>query len=63
MIISNATPLIAFGRIGQLSLLPKVVERLVILRAVAHEISDYTCDRKGVIDLQLSSFFPLQIAV
>jgi|GEM_PF-3162739 len=38
MIICNATPLIAFARIGQLALLQKVVGTLVIPYAVAREI-------------------------
>jgi len=42
MIISNATPLIAFARINQLDLLHKVAGNLVIPKAVADEISDYT---------------------
>ena len=52
MVVSNATPLIAFARIGQFPLLRKVVGRLVIPGAVADEISSYTRSRKGVIDLQ-----------
>ena len=51
MIISNATPLIAFARIGQLELLRKVVENLIIPQAVAHEISEYTQTKRGIIDL------------
>jgi predicted nucleic acid-binding protein len=34
MIISNATPLIAFAKIGQLALLQNLVNNLVILEAV-----------------------------
>lgn len=41
-IISDATPLITFARIGQLSLLQKIVGTLVIPTAVADEISVYT---------------------
>jgi len=52
VIISNATPLIAFSRIGRLDLLRKVVaEPLVIPAAVASEISDYERDKSGRIDL------------
>ncbi len=52
MIISNATPLIAFARIGRLSLLREVVaEPLVIPAAVAHEISDYESGEPGSIEL------------
>lgn len=52
MIISNATPLIAFAGIGQFPLLRKVVGKLIIPSAVADEISSYTRNRKGIIDLQ-----------
>lgn len=52
MIISNATPLIAFSRIGRLSLLREVIgESLVIPAAVAEEISDYDQGAKGSIVL------------
>lgn len=49
-IINDATPLITFVRIGQLSLLQKIVGTLVIPTAVADEISVYTQERPGVID-------------
>ena len=49
MIICNATPLIAFARIGQLGLLRKVVGTLVIPVAVAREISVYSDIQHGVI--------------
>lgn len=45
MIISNATLLIAFARIGQLELLQKIVENLIMPQAVADEISEYTQTR------------------
>ncbi len=52
MIISNATPLIAFSRIGRLDLLRETVtESLVIPAAVAIEISDYESGEPGSIDL------------
>lgn len=52
MIISNATPLIAFSRIGRLDLLrTTVAEPLVIPAAVASEISDYESGEVGSIDL------------
>jgi len=57
MIICNATPLIAFARIGQLALLRKVVGTIIIPNAVAREISDYSDIQLGVIDLAHSSFF------
>jgi len=51
MMISNATPLIAFARIDQLSLLQKVVGELVIPLAVAQEITAYQPSQRGSIDL------------
>lgn len=52
MIISNATPLISFARIGELGLLHQVVgEPLVIPAAVAQELEDYERDLPGSIDL------------
>jgi len=51
MIISNATPLIAFARIDQLSLLQKVVGELVIPLAVAQEITAYQPSQRGSLDL------------
>jgi uncharacterized protein len=52
MIVSNATPLIAFAKINQLSLLQKIVGNLVIPAAVAREISTYPVGKSGFIDLQ-----------
>lgn len=52
MIVSNATPLIAFAKINQLSLLKKIVGNLVIPAAVAREISTYPVGKSGFIDLQ-----------
>lgn len=52
MIISNATPLIAFSRIGRLDLLRETVaEPLVIPAVVASEISDYERGEPGSLDL------------
>ena len=51
MIVSNATPLIAFARIGQLGLLQEIVKSIVIPKAVALEISTYDQDKTGLIDL------------
>lgn len=50
-IISNATPLIAFARIGQLPLMQKIVGNLIIPEAVAEEISAYTSASSGSIIL------------
>jgi predicted nucleic acid-binding protein len=40
MRISNATPLIAFARIGELALLARLVQRLAVPEAVWHEVTD-----------------------
>ena len=57
MIISNATPLIAFSRISELDLLRRiVVEPLVIPTAVAEEISQFS---HGV-DFQRESWIQVQ---
>jgi predicted nucleic acid-binding protein len=57
MIISNSTPLIAFARINQISLLRKVTNKLVIPQAVADEISEYTTNiHRGIIDLKQESW-------
>jgi hypothetical protein len=60
MIISNATPLIAFAKIGQLSLLQKIVNNLVIPEAVANEISAYPQGQPGFIDLQQETWIGVQ---
>jgi predicted nucleic acid-binding protein len=60
MIISNATPLIAFARIDQLPLLRKVVGTLVIPNAVAEEISDYTVSHHGIIHLAREAWISVQ---
>lgn len=52
MIISNATPLIAFAKNGQLALLQKMIKNLVVSKAVADEIATYTQGRSGFIDLK-----------
>jgi predicted nucleic acid-binding protein len=40
MRISNATPLIAFARIGELALLARLVPRVAVPEAVWHEVTD-----------------------
>lgn len=64
MIISNATPLIAFSRIGQMGLLRRVVgETLVIPNAVADEVSAYEGPGLGSVDLALEPWIqPLALA-
>lgn len=60
MIISNATPLIAFARIDRLDLLRKVVGKLVIPVAVEQEISGYIQNKPGVIDLSKETWITVQ---
>lgn len=60
MIISNATPLIAFARIGQMSLFQKVVGSVIIPEAVAREISEYAKNRQGVIDVSQEDWISIQ---
>ena len=50
-VISNATPLIAFSRINQLSLMQEIVGKLIIPEAVAEEISHYPLSSPGSIVL------------
>lgn len=52
MIISNATPLIAFARIGQLHLLKEIVGELTIPPAVYRELVEYPSDQPGAINLE-----------
>lgn len=60
VIISNATPLIAFAKIGQLSLLQKMVNKLAIPEAVANEISAYPQGQPGFINLQQETWIGIQ---
>ncbi|HAA32490.1 MAG TPA: DUF3368 domain-containing protein [Cyanobacteria bacterium UBA8553] len=60
VIISNATPLIAFAKIGQLALLQKIVINLVVPKAVADEISTYPQGQPGCIDLQQETWIGVQ---
>lgn len=59
-IISNATPLIAFAKIGQLALMQQVVGTLTIPEAVATEISAYTSVGPGYIDLDDEPWIQVQ---
>ena len=61
MIVSNATPLIAFSRIGRLDVLRETIaEPLVIPAAVAGEISDYESGEPGSIDLERETWIRVQ---
>ncbi|WP_416666598.1 DUF3368 domain-containing protein [Egbenema bharatensis] len=59
-IISNATPLIAFARIGQLPLLQKVAGKLLIPTAVAEEITTYSGTTTGQIHLPQESWIQVE---
>ena len=56
MIISNATPLIAFARIAQLHLLNEIVRELVIPPAVYRELEEFPSNQPGVINLEQESW-------
>jgi uncharacterized protein len=60
MIISNATPLITFARIGQMPLLKQVMGDLIIPTAVADEISVYGQSKPGAIDLNQEPWIQTQ---
>ncbi|MEM7537669.1 MAG: DUF3368 domain-containing protein [Chloroflexota bacterium] len=60
MIISNATPLIAFARIQRLDLLRQVVGSLVIPEMVAEEIRGYRGGQYAEIDLKRESWITVQ---
>ena len=61
MIISNATPLIAFARIHQLEILHAVTHAIIIPQAVADEISNYSkTPSYGSIDLVQESWITVQ---
>jgi predicted nucleic acid-binding protein len=59
-IICNATPLIAFARIGKLSLMQNVVEHLVIPNAVAEEVTNYEGSAAGQISLAQESWIRVE---
>ncbi len=60
MIISNATPLIAFARIQRLDLLHQVVGALVIPEEVVNEIRGYRGGHYAEIDLTHESWITVQ---
>ncbi|MGF1576275.1 MAG: DUF3368 domain-containing protein [Cyanophyceae cyanobacterium] len=60
MIVSNATPLIAFARIGELALLQKVVGSLVIPAGVADEIMAYEQEKQGSIALAKEAWIQMK---
>jgi predicted nucleic acid-binding protein len=60
MIISNATPLIAFARIQRLELLHQVMGTLVIPEEVANEIRGYQGGHYATIDLTHEAWIAVQ---
>ncbi len=60
MIVSNATPLIAFARIQSLDLLRQVVGSIVIPAGVAEEIRSYRGGRYGIIRLSREPWIAVQ---
>lgn len=60
MIISNATPLIAFARIQRLELLHQVIGTLVIPEEVANEIRGYHGGHYAKIDLKQEAWIAVQ---
>jgi len=58
--ISNTTYLIAFAKIGHLSLLQKMVGTIVIPTAVANEIAVYPQGQLGFIDLNQEKWINVQ---
>lgn len=58
-IISDATPLIAFARIGQLPLMQRIVQQVIIPEAVAKEISNYGAF--GAINLSQESWIRIEV--
>lgn len=61
-IICNATPLIAFSRISQLSLLQQVVQRIVIPQAVADELLAYvSAQGVGSVNLEQESWIQTRL--
>lgn len=55
MIISNSTPLIAFARIGELELLHRLVQRLLIPEAVWNEVTE-AGDRPRTTEIRSASW-------
>lgn len=61
MIISNATPLIAFARIQRLDLLRQVIGTLVIPEEVAKEIRGYRGGHYSEINLNRETWISIQV--
>ena len=59
MIVSNATPLIAFARIGELPLLERIIEQLTAPQAVWQEVTDAS-DRPGAATIRQAPWIGVQ---
>ncbi len=59
MIVSNATPLIAFARIGELPLLERIIEQLTVPQAVWQEVTDAS-DRPGAETIRQAPWIGVQ---
>jgi len=59
MIVSNATPLIAFARIGELALLERIVQQLTLPQAVWKEVTEAS-DRPGAETIRQAPWIEVQ---
>ena len=59
MIVSNATPLIAFARIGELALLERIVEEMTLPQAVWQEVTAAS-ERPGAETIREASWINVQ---
>jgi predicted nucleic acid-binding protein len=59
MIVSNATPLIAFARIGELALLERIVEEVTLPQAVWQEVTEAS-ERPGAETIREATWINVQ---
>lgn len=59
MIVSNATPLIAFARIGELALLERIVEELTLPQVVWQEVTEAS-ERPGAETIREATWINVQ---
>lgn len=59
MMVSNATPLIAFARIGELGLLERIVEQLTLPQAVWQEVTEAS-ERPGAETIREASWIAVR---
>lgn len=60
IIVSNATPLIAFSKIQQLNLLKSVVNEIIIPEEIFNEVVIYGQGKPGSLDVQKASWIKSQ---